>query len=60
MALGKIETDSQNRTVTLPTVGKANLSSAGQTAAPVPFSIRLKDCNADDAIKLICYLKVEQ
>ena len=33
----KIETDSQNRTVTLPTVGKANLSSAGQTAAPVPF-----------------------
>lgn len=47
----KIETDSQNRTVTLPTVGKANLSSAGQTAAPVPFSIRLKDCNADDAIK---------
>ncbi|AXP42100.1 fimbrial protein [Haemophilus influenzae] len=47
----KIETDSQNRTVTLPTVGKANLSHAGQTAAPVPFSITLKECNADDAMK---------
>lgn len=47
----KIETDSQNRTVTLPTVGKANLSSAGQTATPVPFSITLKDCKIDDAIK---------
>ncbi|AVJ03630.1 fimbrial protein [Haemophilus influenzae] len=47
----KIETDSQNRTVTLPTVGKANLSLAGQTAAPVPFSITLKECNAVDAEK---------
>lgn len=47
----KIETDSQNRTVTLPTVGKANLRLAGQTAAPVPFSITLKECNAADAIK---------
>ncbi|MCK9111808.1 type 1 fimbrial protein [Haemophilus influenzae] len=47
----KIETDSQNRTVTLPTVGKANLRIAGQTAASVPFSIRLKECNAADAIK---------
>ncbi|HHF3486563.1 fimbrial protein [Haemophilus influenzae] len=47
----KIETDSQNRTVTLLTVGKANLSRSGQTAAPVPFSIRLKECNAADAIK---------
>lgn len=47
----KIETDSKNRTVTLPTVGKANLSSAGQTAAPVPFSITLKECNAVDAEK---------
>lgn len=40
----KIETDSKNRTVTLPTVGKANL-------APVPFSITLKECNAVDAKK---------
>lgn len=47
----KIETDSQNRTVTLPTVGKANLSRKGQTAAPVPFSITLKECNAADAVK---------
>ncbi|HHF4294503.1 TPA: fimbrial protein [Haemophilus influenzae] len=47
----KIETDSQNRPVTLPTVGKANLSLAGQTAAPVPFSITLKECNAVDAEK---------
>lgn len=47
----KIETDSKNRTVTLPTVGKANLRIAGQTAAPVPFSITLKECNAADAIK---------
>lgn len=47
----KIETDSQNRTVTLPTVGKANLRLAGQTAAPVPFSITLKECNAVDAEK---------
>ena len=47
----KIETDSQNRTVTLPTVGRANLSSAGQTAAPVPFSITLKECKAVDAEK---------
>ncbi|QEQ59118.1 type 1 fimbrial protein [Haemophilus influenzae biotype aegyptius] len=47
----KIETDSQNRTVTLPTVGKANLRLVGQTAAPVPFSITLKECNATDAIK---------
>lgn len=47
----KIDTDSQNRAVILPTVGKANLSRAGQTAAPVPFSIMLKDCNMDDAIK---------
>ncbi|EFA28556.1 conserved hypothetical protein, partial [Haemophilus influenzae HK1212] len=47
----KIETDSKNRTVTLPTVGKANLSHPGQTAAPVPFSITLKECNATDAIK---------
>ncbi|HHF5091310.1 TPA: fimbrial protein [Haemophilus influenzae] len=47
----KIDTDSQNRTVTLPTVGKANLSLAGQTAAPVPFSITLKECNAADAQK---------
>ncbi|EFA28085.1 conserved hypothetical protein, partial [Haemophilus influenzae HK1212] len=46
-----IETDSKNRTVTLPTVGKANLSHPGQTAAPVPFSITLKECNATDAIK---------
>ncbi|HHF6567233.1 TPA: fimbrial protein [Haemophilus influenzae] len=45
----KIETDSQNRTVTLPTVGKANLSREGQTAAPVPFSITLKECNKVDA-----------
>ncbi|PRL63122.1 fimbrial protein [Haemophilus influenzae] len=45
----KIETDSQNRTVTLPTVGKANLRLAGQTAAPVPFSITLKECNKVDA-----------
>lgn len=47
----KIETDSQNRTVTLPTVGKANLRHPGQTAAPVPFSITLKECNAADAKK---------
>ncbi|OBX79379.1 fimbrial protein [Haemophilus aegyptius] len=47
----KIETDSKNRTVTLPTVGKANLRHPGQTAAPVPFSITLKECNAADAIK---------
>lgn len=47
----KIETDSKNRTVTLPTVGKANLSHPGQTAAPVPFSITLKECNAADATK---------
>ncbi|HHF3606040.1 TPA: fimbrial protein [Haemophilus influenzae] len=47
----KIDTDSQNRTVTLPTVGKANLSLAGQTAAPVPFSITLKECNVADAQK---------
>lgn len=47
----KIETDSKNRTVTLPTVGKANLSHSGQTAAPVPFSITLKECNAADATK---------
>lgn len=47
----KIETDSKNRTVTLPTVGKANLRIAGQTAAPVPFSITLKECKIDDAIK---------
>ncbi|WP_118859196.1 fimbrial protein [Haemophilus haemolyticus] len=47
----KIETDSQNRTVTLPTVGKANLSSTGQTAAPVPFSITLKECKIADAEK---------
>lgn len=47
----KIETDSKNRTVTLPTVGKANLRIAGQTAAPVPFSITLKECNAADAKK---------
>ncbi|HHF5151428.1 TPA: fimbrial protein [Haemophilus influenzae] len=47
----KIETDSKNRTVTLPTVGKANLSHPGQTAAPVPFSITLKECNAVDAKK---------
>lgn len=47
----KIETDSQNRTVTLPTVGKANLRLAGQTAAPVPFSITLKECKAVDAEK---------
>lgn len=47
----KIETDSKNRTVTLPTVGKANLRIAGQTAAPVPFSITLKECNAADAQK---------
>lgn len=47
----KIETDSQNRTVTLPTVGKANLSHPGQTAAPVPFSITLKECKIADAIK---------
>lgn len=47
----KIETDSKNRTVTLPTVGKANLSLAGQTAAPVPFSITLKECKIADAIK---------
>ncbi|QEQ60745.1 type 1 fimbrial protein [Haemophilus influenzae biotype aegyptius] len=47
----KIETDSQNRTVTLPTVGKANLSRSGQTAAPVPFSITLKECSAVDAGK---------
>ncbi|PRM07160.1 S-fimbrial protein subunit SfaA precursor [Haemophilus influenzae] len=47
----KIETDSKNRTVTLPTVGKANLRLVGQTAAPVPFSITLKECNAADAIK---------
>ncbi|BBF13053.1 type-1 fimbrial protein subunit A [Haemophilus influenzae] len=45
----KIETDSKNRTVTLPTVGKANLSHPGQTAAPVPFSITLKECNKVDA-----------
>lgn len=45
----KIETDSKNRTVTLPTVGKANLRLAGQTAAPVPFSITLKECNKVDA-----------
>ncbi|MCK9059187.1 type 1 fimbrial protein [Haemophilus influenzae] len=47
----KIETDSKNRTVTLPTVGKANLRIAGQTAAPVPFSITLKECSAVDAGK---------
>lgn len=47
----KIETDSKNRTVTLPTVGKANLSHPGQTVAPVPFSITLKECNAVDAKK---------
>ncbi|HHV6976782.1 TPA: fimbrial protein [Haemophilus influenzae] len=47
----KIETDSKNRTVTLPTVGKANLRIAGQTAAPVPFSITLKECKIADAIK---------
>lgn len=47
----KIETDSKNRTVTLPTVGKANLSHPGQTAAPVPFSITLKECKIADAIK---------
>lgn len=47
----KIETDSQNRTVTLPTVGKANLRIAGQTAAPVPFSITLKECKIADAEK---------
>lgn len=47
----KIETDSQNRTVTLPTVGKANLRIAGQTAAPVPFSITLKECKEVDAGK---------
>ncbi|HHF3424112.1 TPA: fimbrial protein [Haemophilus influenzae] len=47
----KIETDSKNRTVTLPTVGKANLRIAGQTAAPVPFSITLKECHAADAQK---------
>ncbi|HHF2587990.1 TPA: fimbrial protein [Haemophilus influenzae] len=47
----KIETDSKNRTVTLPTVGKANLSLAGQTAAPVPFSITLKECKIADAEK---------
>lgn len=45
----KIETDSKNRTVTLPTVGKANLSHPGQTAAPVPFSITLEKCNKVDA-----------
>lgn len=48
----KIDTGSQNRTVTLPTVGKANLSRAGQTAAPVPFSIMLKDCKIDDTTKV--------
>lgn len=48
----KIDTDSQNRTVTLPTVGKANLRHAGQTAAPVPFSITLKECNAADVTKV--------
>ncbi|PRM49454.1 fimbrial protein [Haemophilus influenzae] len=47
----KIETDSKNRTVTLPTVGKANLRHPGQTAAPVPFSITLKECNVADAEK---------
>ncbi|WP_434312293.1 fimbrial protein [Haemophilus influenzae] len=47
----KIETDSKNRTVTLPTVGKANLRIAGQTAAPVPFSITLKECKIVDAEK---------
>ncbi|HHE9451552.1 TPA: fimbrial protein [Haemophilus influenzae 10810] len=47
----KIETDSKNRTVTLPTVGKANLRIAGQTAAPVPFSITLKECKIADAEK---------
>lgn len=48
----KIETDSKNRTVTLPTVGKANLRLAGQTATPVPFSITLKECNTADATKV--------
>lgn len=47
----KIETDSKNRTVTLPTVGKANLRLEGQTAAPVPFSITLKECKIADAEK---------
>lgn len=47
----KIETDSKNRTVTLPTVGKANLRHPGQTAAPVPFSITLKECKIADAEK---------
>ncbi|EDK13455.1 S-fimbrial protein subunit precursor [Haemophilus influenzae 22.4-21] len=47
----KIETDSQNRTVTLPTVGKANLRIAGQTAASVPFSITLKECKEVDVGK---------
>lgn len=47
----KIETDSKNRTVTLPTVGKANLRLVGQTAAPVPFSITLKECKIADAEK---------
>ncbi|WP_434321340.1 fimbrial protein [Haemophilus influenzae] len=47
----KIETDSKNRTVTLPTVGKANLRLRGQTAAPVPFSITLKECKIADAEK---------
>lgn len=47
----KIDTGSPNRTVTLPTVGKANLRIVGQTAAPVPFSITLKECKIADAIK---------
>ena len=42
----KISTDSQNLTVTLPTVGKNALSQAGQVAGPKPFQIKLTNCVA--------------
>lgn len=42
----KLETDSKNQTVTLPTVGKNALSQAGQVAGPTPFQIKLTNCVA--------------
>lgn len=42
----KISTDSQNLTVTLPTVGKNALSQPGQVAGPRPFQIKLTNCVA--------------
>ncbi|HHF3391879.1 TPA: fimbrial protein [Haemophilus influenzae] len=45
----KLETESQNMTVTLPDVGKNALDQKGRVAGPKPFQIKLKECGANSA-----------